>query len=332
LAYTIAERLVQNIHHFLQRYEAHQEATMQDISRTAPSHVSGTASNALVAWKLSFLSTILPDVGYHSNALLMMVKLLYQIAKVCIRLNQLTLAKQAMAIAWKSLYTVDAATTMRLQKQKQAPGILPEQLVHRMTSGKKSFDSMSTTHDEIDALRYLPTLLGWRLSEGYGWAIKHHRDLEAALLCTCAHIVQQETGIIDDSRAVGLLHLALSHDPQNVETLNALANVSLSLYEKDILRSSAFAKEDSEDVDGVDSNSYGYLSQQYPQVTSPHLALALLYIRSALSVNSRSADSWQLMSAIQRALHQHEYSQESVILALECQLDVPIRCASVVLW
>lgn len=38
------------------------------------------------------------------------------------------------------------------------------------------------------------------------------------------------------------------------------------------------------------------------------------------------------MSAIQRAMQQHESSQESVILSLECQLDVPIRCASVVLW
>lgn len=346
LAVTIAERLVADIYQLLQRREmeeSHRASAAQDPTGDA---LRATVEQRDPFARIPFGITMFPDVTFRNDMMVKLVKLLRQLAMAAISLERLTVAKQAVAIAWKTLYTVDARTTQRLQNIATADDA-------RKKSGSghgKSMEQLAKTHEEIDALRYLPTLLGWRLPEGYGWGCEHHRDLEAALLCTCARIIQQENNRIDDPRAVGLLHLALSHDPRHVETLNALANVSLALYEKDILRKgnpslmvdvattaddqnvaaddndianhsyvnnnreSFYVKEevllaktgadlltpdDEADINALPNqhmldieSSYAFLSAQYPQLASPHLASALFYVRTALTINERSSDSW----------------------------------------
>lgn len=355
LAVTIAERLVADIYQLLQRHEmdeARRSSLAQDPTGDA---IRATAEQRDPFARIPFGITMFPDVTFRNDMMVKLVKLLRQLAMAAISLERLTVAKQAVAIAWKALYTVDALTTQRLQSTTATTTTATADDGRKKAGGNgKSVEQLAKTHEEIDALRYVPTLLGWRLPEGYGWGCEHHRDLEAALLCTCARIIQQETGRIEDTRAVGLLHLALSHDPRHVETLNALANVSLALYEKDILRKgnpslmvdvaasaadqnaaddndlanhhsytnhhheSFYVKEevllaktgadlltpdDYADVNALPNqhlldieSSYAFLSAQYPQLASPHLASALFYARTALTINERSSDSWYVWS------------------------------------
>ncbi len=143
----------------------------------------------------------------------MACKVLLHISQICCKLNNLSLAKFACTEYFRILYSID--------------GDVVDHLVELASRTEAISD-----HEIINAMKFVPTMLGWKLYTGYGFSDDHDMSLEVDGICQCAYILQIESGCLEDSKrkVLSLLNLAISICPTNVRALTAMAAIFQSRF------------------------------------------------------------------------------------------------------
>lgn len=203
-----------------------------------------------------------------ANALSTAITVFVGLARVFTKLQRYSLAKVALSEAWQALHGISAELAARMAS---------------MDDNK---------HDQMDTLRYLPTLLGWRLPDGCGWAHDHDVFMEAEVLCSCARILQLEG---DDTKALEAYSHAIAICPQHVRSLTALALIYMDKGQEEAM------------------------------------AMAQYFIKAALAHKERDAQEWQAYALIASAAGAND-TLEAELTAAECMQGMPLRSFDAVLW
>lgn len=213
-------------------------------------------------------------------------------------------------------------------------------------------------HKRIDLLRYIPTLTGWRLSEGSGWDAKGYPDLEADVLCEAA--LQAEKSNISEE----LLLMALSLCPLHPSSLIALANIELKKIElntqKDFNFYGNLINNDNDkklnqsnieefytlinNENKLNSNLNEKNIQNYKNNENSNFEIkdiknnflyddvkAYQYAVSAVNINDLNPESWHVLGRVYQALGLCKEAGEAFMTSLECLQNKPIRKFSSVL-
>jgi hypothetical protein len=110
---------------------------------------------------------------YHNRYQL--VKYLLRITAYFFSLHKYSHMKLCLLESWKFLYSLHPEIQERLQY-----------------ISNHTIDSISE-HELIDAMRYVPTVIGRQLSNGHGWGVVHFPDLEAEILYYTGLVLQYDT-------------------------------------------------------------------------------------------------------------------------------------------
>eukprot|EP01038_Epipyxis_sp_PR26KG_P010742 gene10742-14427_t len=103
-------------------------------------------------------------------------------------------------------------------------------LLHDIAMGGNAVNN----HKIIDTLKYVPTLLGWRLPTGCGWGYEDGQqfyDCYADILSTYGLIIQKEEKNICSKLAIELFSISLTLCPDHLQSLLALIDIEIRKFQ-----------------------------------------------------------------------------------------------------
>lgn len=312
-----AERTAQHILHQVKQavsfYTNPNQQVSDENTPNSPGSVSSKATGAsgVSRKKLQGLKRLFPSLENKR----MMTSVLISLSRVYREINSFSAAQQCLEEAWKILFLLNDGLRSRLSD---------------FSSG------LAKEHDQLETLRHVPTLLGWRLPEGCGWAAHHHFDCEADILVECALLIQQEEENQLVPRAEELFQLALSTFPEHSLALVGLSGISLEKFRRKFPIQGEEKRFDGRVLDSLDVSDLGVKQREERNqgllANADDIALAQHYAKTALLSRDLSSEAWAAYGLSMEIQGFTEEAVEAFLWASDCEHLKPIRSFQSALW